>query len=711
MPSKRGNGKLRSRSYKFRLPVISLLLISVVAPLVFLAGRFTSFGRKEFSEGSANYKTDELKLNALDQVESLFPKEVIEVIKSNTYDSGPLSLNPIERKGLSASWAQNKHVSGSRENKETFQLETHIHGDEIWSSNPGILIPRREALDVHEELGTTQIEEVVKPEQKAALPLLRLEQNVTDDEMHEVPSAQITRRQLRIERKEKRVTELTQHNGVAAANLERETIERKKEIDGDILKKYSIWRQDNDDESDFLVRLMRDQVIMARVYSTLAHSQDDADLLRELNLRIKESRRVLGEANIDTDLPHSASQKVKAMGQILSKAREHLYDCKAVTKKLRAMLQSSEEQARVLNKQSTVLRQLLAKTLPKGLHCLSMLLTSEYDKLPEDHRKFSGQEKLEDASLFHYALFSDNVIAASVVVNSTVLNAKDPEKHVFHLVTDKLNYAAMKVWFLANPPGNATIQVQNIDDFKWLNSSYCPVLHQLQTATMKEYYFKASQPATLADASSNLKYRNPKYLSMLNHLRFYLPEVYPKLDKILFLDDDIVVQTDLTPLWSIDLHGNVNGAVETCGETFHRFDKYLNFSNPLISANFDSNACGWAYGMNIFDLQEWKKQDVTGIYHKWQTMNEQRELWKLGTLPPGLITFYNLTWPVDKTWHVLGLGYDPNIEPGNIQRAAVIHYNGNMKPWLELAMSKYKQYWTRYVDYDNYFLQQCNLNL
>ena len=34
---------------------------------------------------------------------------------------------------------------------------------------------------------------------------------------------------------------------------------------------------------------------------------------------------------------------------------------------------------------------------------------------------------------------------------------------------------------------------------------------------------------------------------------------------------------------------------------FHRFDKYLNFSNPLIAETFDPHACGWAYGMNVFD--------------------------------------------------------------------------------------------------------------
>jgi len=120
-------------------------------------------------------------------------------------------------------------------------------------------------------------------------------------------------------------------------------------------------------------------------------------------------------------------------------------------------------------------------------------------------------------------------------------------------VTDKLNFGAMNMWFLLNPPGKAAIHVENVDEFKWLNSSYCPVLRQLESAAMKEYYFKADHPTTLSAGSSNLKYRNPKYLSMLNHLRFYLPEVYPKLDKILFLDDDIVVQKDLTRLWDVDL--------------------------------------------------------------------------------------------------------------------------------------------------------------
>lgn len=90
--------------------------------------------------------------------------------------------------------------------------------------------------------------------------------------------------------------------------------------------------------------------------------------------------------------------------------------------------------------------------------------------------------------------------------------------------------------------------------------------------------------------------------------------------------------------------------------------------------------------------------------------NEDRTLWKLGTLPPGLITFYNLTYPLDRSWHVLGLGYDPALNKTAIENGAVVHYNGNYKPWLDLAIAKYKSYWSRYVMFNNSYLQLCNIS-
>ena len=79
---------------------------------------------------------------------------------------------------------------------------------------------------------------------------------------------------------------------------------------------------------------------------------------------------------------------------------------------------------------------------------------------------------------------------------------QDPSKHVFHIVTDRLNYAAIRMWFLVNPPGKASIRVQNIEEFTWLNASYSPVLKQLGSQSMIDYYFRAHR----ANSDSNLKY-------------------------------------------------------------------------------------------------------------------------------------------------------------------------------------------------------------
>ncbi|KAL1161941.1 hypothetical protein V6Z11_A07G168400 [Gossypium hirsutum] len=662
-------GVQRSRSSGSRLRIVILFFFSILTLLVFFVGQGLYISDEDsVQSGFGKQNVDWRERLASQSIKNLFTKEVIDVVSTSTADLGPLSLDSFRKGNLSTSW-------------KVIGVESSVADKATSQSN-------QKATDLKQEM--SQVKEGKLP---------------NDDHSHDMLTTTL-RRQLRDNRREKHVAGLVQKDDEATVKLENAAIERSKAVDSAVLGKYNMWRKEIDNEnSDSTVRLMSDQIILAKVYIIIASMKNKLDLRKELQIRLKESLHALGESTTDADLPHSASDKIKAMEKVLAKAREQLYDCKLMLGKLRAMLQASVEQVMSLKKDSMFLSQLAAKTVPNAIHCLSMRLTIEYYLLPAEKRKFPRSENLENPKLYHYALFSDNVLAASVVVNSTIMNAKDPSKHVFHLVTDKLNFGAMNMWFLLNPPGKATINVENVDEFKWLNSSYCPVLRQLETAAMKEYYFKADQPTN--SGSSNLKYRNPKYLSMLNHLRFYLPQVYPKLDKILFLDDDIVVQKDLTGLWSVELHGKVNGAVETCGESFHRFDKYLNFSNPHISQNFDPNACGWAYGMNMFDLKVWRKKDITGIYHKWQNMNEDRALWKLGTLPPGLITFYGLTHPLQKSWHVLGLGYNPNVDKKEIESAAVIHYNGNMKPWLELAMTKYRSYWTKYIKYDHPYLHSC----
>jgi alpha-1,4-galacturonosyltransferase len=98
--------------------------------------------------------------------------------------------------------------------------------------------------------------------------------------------------------------EVVQQDDEALLKLENAGIERSKAVDSAVLGKYSLWRRENEnDKADSNVRLMRDQMIMARIYTVLAKSRDKLDLYQELLSRIKESQRSLGEATADAELP------------------------------------------------------------------------------------------------------------------------------------------------------------------------------------------------------------------------------------------------------------------------------------------------------------------------------------------------------------------------------------------------------------------------
>lgn len=460
----------------------------------------------------------------------------------------------------------------------------------------------------------------------------------------------------------------------------------------------------------FARKLKLENSKLVRVFAELSRSYNDL-LSKPSYLALLSSDALSIDESVLRQFEKEVKERIKVTRQVISEAKES-FDNQLKIQKLKDTIFQVNELLTKAKKQGAFSSLIAAKSIPKSLHCLAMRLMEERIAHP---KKYSDEGKptppeFEDPKLYHYAIFSDNVLAASVVVNSAVKNAKEPWKHVFHVVTDKMNLGAMQVMFKLKDYNGSHIEVKAVEDYKFLNSSYVPVLRQLESANLQKFYFENKLENATKD-TNNMKFRNPKYLSILNHLRFYLPEMYPKLHRILFLDDDIVVQKDLTGLWKIDMDGKVNGAVETCFGSFHRYAQYMNFSHPLIKEKFNPKACAWAYGMNFFDLDAWRREKCTEEYHYWQNLNENRTLWKLGTLPPGLITYYSTTKPLDKSWHVLGLGYNPSISMEEIRNAAVVHFNGNMKPWLDIAMNQFKPLWTKYVDYDLDFVQACNFGI
>ncbi|XVE83708.1 hypothetical protein DITRI_Ditri16bG0108500 [Diplodiscus trichospermus] len=439
---------------------------------------------------------------------------------------------------------------------------------------------------------------------------------------------------------------------------------------------------------------------------------------------VKDFYKILNQVNTE-EIPDGLKLP-DSFSQLVSEMKNDQYDAKTFAFMLRAMMEKLEKELRESKFAELMNKHFAASSIPKGIHCLSLRLTDEYSSNAHARRQLPSPELLpvlSNNSYYHFVLSTDNILAASVVVTSAVQSSLEPEKIVFHIITDKKTYAGMHSWFALNPVSPAIVEVKGVHQFDWLTRENVPVLEAVENHNGIRNYYHGNHVAgaNLSDTTprtfaSKLQARSPKYISLLNHLRIYLPELFPNLDKVVFLDDDVVIQRDLAPLWEIDLRGKVNGAVETCkGEDewvmSKHFRNYFNFSHPLIARHLDPDECAWAYGMNIFDLRAWRKTNIRETYHSWlkENLKSNLTMWKLGTLPPALIAFKGHVHPIDPSWHMLGLGYQSKTNVENVKKAAVIHYNGQSKPWLQIGFEHLRPFWTKYVNYSNDFVRNCHI--
>lgn len=116
---------------------------------------------------------------------------------------------------------------------------------------------------------------------------------------------------------------------------------------------------------------------------------------------------------------------MERMESVIARAKVFSVECSNLDKKFRQILDLTEDEAHFHMKQSAFLYQLAVQTMPKSLHCLSMRLTVEYFRLHDAQLElFHGEDKQDEASLYHYVIFSKHILAASVVINSTIMHSK-----------------------------------------------------------------------------------------------------------------------------------------------------------------------------------------------------------------------------------------------------------------------------------------------
>ncbi|KAG6487751.1 hypothetical protein ZIOFF_056352 [Zingiber officinale] len=388
-------------------------------------------------------------------------------------------------------------------------------------------------------------------------------------------------------------------------------------------------------------RKLKDQLFEARAYyPSIAKLKEQESLTLEVKLHIQDHEHMLSDAVSDYDLQPFVQVKIHKMDEAIAKAKAHTVDCYNINRKLRQILDLIEDEAHFHMKQSAFLYQLGVQTMSKSFHCLSMRLTVEYFKSPSADTEHSISNKIDDPRFQQCDIFKKHI-------------GPDSGNMIFHVLTNKQNFYSMKQWFARNSYGKATtIHVLNFNELKLKEFNNL----DLEEMSMSEE-FRVSTHAVVQPSPLQTKI---KYISK-----------------------------DISFLWNLDLGGKVNGAVEYCGIKLSELKSYLD------TDRYDGNSCAWMSGINVLNLEKWREHDITGKYQRFlrqlQLHHENEASWRAAAIQASLLVFHDQIYALDDILFEQGLDHDYQVCKSNVKNAAVLHFDGNMKPWLDLGIPKYKK--------------------
>jgi lipopolysaccharide biosynthesis glycosyltransferase len=179
------------------------------------------------------------------------------------------------------------------------------------------------------------------------------------------------------------------------------------------------------------------------------------------------------------------------------------------------------------------------------------------------------------------------------------------------------------------------------------------------------------------DTSVLAKIRSTPRQTRAGHLRLLIPEVLPEhLNRCIYIDSDVVVQRDLSELWTMDFGEYALFAV-------------LNFSNPTLAtalpkAHHLIDAPGdtpyFNGGILIMSLSRWRRG--RNAERAVDFLIAHQDKMRFPSNQAALFAAFAGRWGVlDEAWNVQLLTLDARRRADLLPRAAILHYNSERKPW------------------------------
>ncbi|KAK9278884.1 hypothetical protein L1049_028464 [Liquidambar formosana] len=167
-------------------------------------------------------------------------------------------------------------------------------------------------------------------------------------------------------------------------------------------------------------RQLGEQMTLAKAYVIIAKEHNNLHLAWELSSKIRSCQLLLSKAAMRENpiTLDEAEPIIKSLSSLIFKEQDVHYDIATTIMTMKSHIQALEERANAATVQSTVFGQMAAEALPKSLHCLNIKLIADWFKkvsLQELANERRNSPRLVDNNLYHFCIFSDNLLAVSVV--------------------------------------------------------------------------------------------------------------------------------------------------------------------------------------------------------------------------------------------------------------------------------------------------------
>ena len=186
------------------------------------------------------------------------------------------------------------------------------------------------------------------------------------------------------------------------------------------------------------------------------------------------------------------------------------------------------------------------------------------------------------------------------------------------------------------------------------------------------------------------------YISIETYFRFFIPDIFKQYDKVIYLDSDILVFTDLFNLYNIDLKDNYLGAIQdTFLELAVNNPKIKTSLHPKISYSeyfkkylYKQNNKYFNAGILLFNVKKMREDDITLKLFDFALKNSPLEFQDQCVLNAVL---EKSTTYIDYRWNVLkDLKSYINLFPQDkknifeqiYKNPYIFHYVWHNKPWL-----------------------------